>query len=139
MFTWNSTKGHTYPFMFDLSAMLYLATHGLPLVAWLLSFLCNSCLTEFNDPLSSLKFTKKNKSKRSKIHLLLGLGFTPNVWREMSMLSVFEIQTAFLISYVIKLIKIMRQHMIFKRAMNPFLIWTKYASNNTIVVILSYY
>ena len=91
--------------MFDLSAMMYLTTHGLPLVAWLLSFLCNSCLTEFNDPLSSLKFTKKNKSKCSKIHLLLGLGFTLNVWRETSMLSVFEIQTAFLISYVIELIK----------------------------------
>ena len=68
--------------------MIYLTTHGLPLVAWLLSFLCNSCLTEFNDPLSSLKFTKKNKSKCSKIHLLLGLGFTLNVWRETSMLSV---------------------------------------------------
>ena len=132
--------------MFDLSAMMYLTTHGLPLVAWLLSFLCNSCLTEFNDPLSSLKFTKKNKSKCSKIHLLLGLGFTLNVWREASMLSVFETQTAFLISYIIKIIKIslcrctyMRQNIIFKRAMNPFLIWTKYASNNTIVVILSYY
>ena len=93
--------------MFDLSAMMYLTTHGLPLVAWLLSFLCNSCLTEFNDPLSSLKFTKKNKSKCSKIHLLLGIGFTLNVWREASMLSVFEIQTAFLISYIIKLIKIL--------------------------------
>ena len=51
----------------------------------------------------------------------------------------FGIQTAFLVSYIIKLTKIMRQHMIFKRAMNPFLIWTKYTSNNTIVVILSYY
>ena len=89
--------------------------------------------------LSSLKFTKKNKSKCSKIHLLLGLGFALNVWRETSMLSVFEIQTTFLISFIIKLMKIMRQDMIFKRAMNPFLIWTKYASNNTIVVILSYY
>ena len=126
--------------MFDLSAMMYLTTHGLPLVAWLLSFLCNSCLTEFNDPLSSLKFTKKNKSKCSKIHLLLGLGFTLNVWRETSILSVFEIQTAFLISYIIKLIKISScRIMIFKRAMNPFLVWTKYTSNNTIVVILSYY